>query len=409
MSRTDTQAQASGTPAGTGGGRFVLTEVEGSRLEQAFLDMPDKLYRDDPNWVRPLDTDLRAVFDAQRNTRLQQGKRLRRWLLADADGQWVGRVAAFDHPTDQSQAKVPVGGMGFYECIPEGEAADALFEVCQQWLASLGYQGMEGPINLGERDRWWGLLVDGFHLPIYGMNYHRPYYQQQFEAYGFQTYFKQFTFRRPIEGSIADSLPTRSARVIEQGAYRFCPISRRRLPAFAEDFRRIYNAAWAEFSTIEPMTTEQAQKLMRDVKPILDERLMWFGYHGDEPVAFFIMLPQINQIIRHFRGRFGWWQKLRFWYLLRTHYCTDVFGVIFGVVPEHQGKGVETAIVMAFRKETEKPGFPYTHLELNWIGDFNPRMLHFARLIKAKRHKTHITYRKLFDPSLPFERHPVLR
>jgi len=80
------------------------------------------------------------------------------------------------------------------------------------------------------------------------------------------------------------------------------------------------------------------------------------------------------------------------------------FGLIFGVVPEHQKKGVEGAIIAAFGEIALKPSFPYKELEFNWIGDFNPSMMHLLEQIGATISKTHITYRYLFDRNAPFER-----
>jgi hypothetical protein len=87
---------------------------------------------------------------------------------------------------------------------------------------------------------------------------------------------------------------------------------------------------------------------------------------------------------------------------------TKAFGLIFGIVPEHQRKGVEGALIMSFAKLALSDRFPYKELEFNWIGDFNPSMMHLLDQIGAKIIKTHITYRYLFDRDAPFERAPVV-
>ncbi|MEZ4904070.1 MAG: hypothetical protein R2822_21145 [Spirosomataceae bacterium] len=56
---------------------------------------------------------------------------------------------------------------------------------------------------------------------------------------------------------------------------------------YAEDFRQIYNKAWAKNLGTEDITPEKARALMDRMKPIMDEELMWFGYHQGEPIAFF--------------------------------------------------------------------------------------------------------------------------
>ena len=96
--------------------------------------------------------------------------------------------------------------------------------------------------------------------------------------------------------------------------------------------------------------------------------------------------------------------KLKFVFLKLIGKCDTALGLIFGVVPEHQVKGIEGGIVMAFAKEALKESFPYKHLQFNWIGDFNPSMMKVLDQVGAKILKTHVTYRYLFDRDKPFER-----
>jgi hypothetical protein len=51
---------------------------------------------------------------------------------------------------------------------------------------------MDGPINFGERDKFWGLLTEGFIEPLFGMNYNFPYYKDLFENYGFKFILSSF-------------------------------------------------------------------------------------------------------------------------------------------------------------------------------------------------------------------------
>ena len=86
---------------------------------------------------------------------------------------------------------------------------------------------------------------------------------------------------------------------------------------------------------------------------------------------------------------------------VRQGELTKAFGLIFGIVPEHQRKGVEGALIMSFAKLALSEKFPYKELEFNWIGDFNPSMMHLLDQIGAKIIKTHITYRYPFDRERP--------
>ncbi|GAA3937260.1 hypothetical protein [Hymenobacter algoricola] len=388
----------------------LLVVADASRVRQ-FLDLPVRLYQDHPNWISPLDQDIESVFDPAKNPNLTQGEAIR-WILTDAQGIVIGRVAAFiNASTAHIDPTLPTGGMGFFECIDEQDAANELFEACRRWLAERGMAAMDGPINFGERDRFWGLLVAGFTEPNYGMLYHPEYYRRLFEGYGFQTYFKQYTCYRAVAAPLHASFARSAERYArELPDFRFAHANRSKPEQLARDFHHVYNLAWANHTGINPMTLEKARDIVAQMKPVLDDRLLWFAYHNDQPVAFFMSLPELNQIFKHVGRKFGLPQKLRFlWerYRFNRRQPKRMFGVIYGVVPEFQGQGVDVAMLVHAQRALLAAG--YTDIEMNWIGDFNPRMLAVIRSIGARIHKTHVTYRKLFDPARPFERSPIIK
>lgn len=383
---------------------YQLLEVKDNKHKKEFLNLPVRLYKQEKNWIRPLDTDIEAVFDPQKNKLFRNGECIR-WILLDEKGETIGRVAAFiDRKTAQNNDQ-PTGGMGFFECINDKQAAHHLFDACKTWLQQRGMEAMDGPINFGDREQWWGLLVDGFTPPNYAMPYNFLYYKDLFESYGFQNYFNQFTYHSKISrDNIKPEIIEKAKRIFQNSEYTFRTIEKKNLKKYAEDFCTIYNKAWARFPGVKPFTPAYAMVMIDKIKPILDERLMIYAYYKNSPIAFFIMHPEINQIIKHLHGKLNTLGKLKFWYLIKTGYCTKALGQIFGVVPEHRGKGVEGALIMKFAEITEDPKFRYKELEMNWIGDFNPIMMKMVEQIGATIVKTHTTYRFLFDRTKEFKR-----
>jgi hypothetical protein len=119
---------------------------------------------------------VESIFDPQSNVYFKHGEATR-WVLQDEKGALIGRVAAFvDHHTAPKQDP-PAGGMGFFECINDHYAAAMLFDTCKEWLKTRGLEAMDGPINFGETDKYWGLLVDGFTHPSYEIAYN-PHYRE---------------------------------------------------------------------------------------------------------------------------------------------------------------------------------------------------------------------------------------
>jgi GNAT superfamily N-acetyltransferase len=380
---------------------YTLIKVRNRQHARAFLQLPRTLYSGDCCYIHPLNDDVENLFGYATNPLLQEGGEAVRFLLqCDDSGQLAGRIAAFVNPRNAYHNEQPTGGIGFFECINSGEAAALLFDACRQWLAVRGMEAMDGPINFGGRERWWGLQVDGFAPPSYGMTYNPPYYQALWEGYGFKNYFYQYSFLRPISmHGVADAICQKAERVARNPRYTFCHTKSRELSHFAADFCSIYNRAWVQHHGVEPMTREQAEDELQSIRPIIDHRLILFAYYDGEPIGFFIQIPDINEIVRRLGGgRLTALKKLRFWYLLRVKkVCRRIMGLAFGIVPEHRGHGVEGAMVMAFAKVALAKNFPYLDCDLTWVGDFNPAMLRFQQQLGGVPYKTHATYRLLFD------------
>jgi hypothetical protein len=383
-----------------------LIEVTIPAHQKEFIKMAVSLYKNEKNWIRPLDADIEGLFHSETNKLFRNGAKSKRWLLKDDQGQTIGRIAAFINP--KMNEKQPTGGLGFFECINDQKAAFLLFDTGKAWLESEGMEAMDGPINFGERDKWWGLLVDGFTEPNYNMPWNFGYYQKFFEDYGFQIYFKQFTYARNVQNvGFDDKLIARANVVLANPDYTFRYIKGAELKEKApEYFMTTYNKAWARHMG-KTLSLKEAQLMFGKMKPIIDPKLIYFGFYKGEPVSMFIQIPEINQIFKHVGGKMDLIGKLKFLWFKTFSPPNKMLGLVFGVVPEHQGKGVESAMVVEYDKMSRKSDFQYKTIEMNWVGDFNPKMMRVCEQLLAEIYKTHHTYRYLFDREKEFERHKI--
>lgn len=388
---------------------MVIVEVKHPVERREFLQLPVRLYGNVPQWIRPLDKDVESVFDPELNKSFREGECCR-WILRDGSGKTIGRVAAFvlkrivNRGNDQ-----PTGGMGFFECIDDQSAAFRLFDQCKRWLAERGMEAMDGPINFGSREKWWGLLVDGFDRePNYQCNYNFPYYAKFFEAYGFRLYFAQMTYARKVMDPLSERLAYKAELASADPNYSFRHLTRGEIGKLPELIRQVYNRAWTNRVETPEITSAQAKLLVKQMKPILDTRLLWFGFYKDDPIAFFLSLPEINQWFKYVNGKLDWIGLIKLGWYKFTRPNRKAFGILFGVIPEYQGKGVDGALIMSARKLYQSGKLPYIEYEMNWIGDFNPKMIQVVEQVGGFVSKRHITYRKLFDESKPYRRHPIL-
>ena len=384
-----------------------VAEVKSKQDIREFIHLPVRLFKDEDNWIRPLNKDIEGVFDPLKNKTFKYGECIR-WI-AKKNGETVGRIAAFiNSKTANKDNDQPTGGIGFFESVNDQEVANLLFDTCKTWLQDKGMEAMDGPINFGDRDKWWGLLIDGFDIqPNYQCNYNFPYYQDLLEHYGFQLYFKQFTFIRNTFDPFHPRIMKKAEILNEDPDYSFEHMKLKNLKKYANDFRLVYNKAWANHDGVAEMTKEQADSVMKQMKPIIDEKIIWFAYYKGDPVAFYINLPEVNQIFKHVNGKLDLIGKLKFvWHKWRKT-NKKMLGLVFGVAPEHQGKGLDGALVMATAQMVQKDYRRYPILEMNWIGDFNRKMIIVVKQVGGEIGKTHHTYRYLFDRNKPFERMPI--
>lgn len=383
-------------------------EVISPETIREFHKVPKIIYKNDSYWVPHLIQDIDAVFDKKVNKFFRHGEAIR-WVLKDDNGNLLGRVAAFVYQKTAKSFKQPTGGIGFFECVNDRQAAFALFDKCKAYLQTKGMEAMDGPINFGEKDKYWGLIIENFRLPgYYGQNYNPEYYVKFFEDYGFRIYYEQFIFHRSVKDKLQENFVQRAERVAQNPKYKIRTIEKKNLAKFAEDFRIIYNRAWVKHDNFKGMQQVQAMALMNKIKPIIDEDLTYFVYYEDRPVGFYISLPEINQVFKYVNGNFNWWGKLKFLYYRWRGVCTTSFGLAFGIDPDHQGKGLEGAIFNSLGEHIQ-PTMKYQDIIITWIGDFNPKMIQIIESLGAKKLRTLATYRKLFNEQATFERAPVIK
>lgn len=372
---------------------MVITEVKDKKAKKDFLDVARIIYKNDPVWVCPLDEDIEKVFDPSKNNFHQHGV-ITRWIAKDQNGELIGRIAAFINYKKAHNFPQPTGGIGFFESINNQEVANKLFDTAKSWLQEKGMEAMDGPINFGENDTFWGLLVDGFTHPSYGMNYHPPYYKTLFENYGFEPLYEQITNHLSVHKPFPERFTKIAEWVLKKPGYSFKHLQTGEIDRFASDFMEVYNDAWQDFENFVPISKATIIESFHKMKAIMDEKLIWFAYVNNEPASFIIILPDANQIIKPLKGKLGLIEKIRFLYY-RWKGVSRMRAVVMGTKKAYQKHGLESAMFIKL-KQYVLPLNQYEELELSWVGDFNDKMLALHEATGATFGKKHVTLRKIF-------------
>jgi len=381
-----------------------ILRVDNRKSERAFLDFPRKLYKNDASYVVPFDSEIKKAFNRKINPYFNHGDAVR-WIVVNEKEQTAGRIAAFyDRDKDEADA-VKSGGCGFFESIDDRQVAFLLFDTAKSWLVEHGYEAMMGPINFGENDTNWGCLVFGFVPQAIGMTYNLPYYRDLFEDYGFKLYYRQLGFHLDLEKPFPERFWKIAEWINNREGYSYKHFDPKQASKFVDDTVSIYNDAWRDMKEdFTPMDPKSLYDELRKIRSIMDPELLWYAYHNNNPIAFFMFLPDANQIFRHLNGKLHLVNKLRFLHYKRKNTITRARGTAAGVVTKFQNSGVESGIFYQLKQVMERKPH-YKQFELSWVGDFNPKMIALYQATGASHTKTHHTYMYLFDRDRPFKRY----
>src|SRR5688572_18862446 len=130
-----------------------IVEVSDKQTIKEFLCLPRKLYKNDPNFISPLDKDIEAVFNPALNNFHSHGI-IKRWIARDVKGETVGRIAALINHQKNKNPDFIIGGIGFFESTNDEQTSFLLFDTAKQWLEQNNARAMDGPINFGENDKY---------------------------------------------------------------------------------------------------------------------------------------------------------------------------------------------------------------------------------------------------------------
>lgn len=383
-----------------------LIKVSDSKTEKKFLDTARTIYKNHKTWVCPFDNDIKAVFDPNKNPYYKHGV-AERWILTDEKNMLIGRIAAFIDYNLANSYEQPTGGTGFFECIDDKQAAFFLFNTAREWLKEKGMQAMDGPINFGETDKYWGLLAGGFTHPSFDVPYNHPYYQDLFESYGFQVYYKMEGFHLDITKPLPDRFLKIAEWVAAKPGFEFRHFTWEEQEKFSKDFAEVFNEAWASFkSHFEPLEADYIRSVLKKAKPIIDEEFIWLAYFEGKPIAIYLMFPDLNQILKHLNGKMNLINMVKFVYYKNRKIMTRAKGLLMGIIPRFQGHGIESAFIMYLRDVFNKKPH-YTEIEFSWVADFNPKMRKIFISVGSVPAKQYITYRYLFDRTKEFKRYPI--
>lgn len=335
-----------------------------SEEKKAFLELPWKIYTQDPQWVPPLRKEEAKLLDPEAHPFWQFAEQ--RLFLAQQGTETVGRIAAIiDHNYNRFQDE-RMGIWGFFECINDQKVAAALFGAAENWVRGKGMTFLRGPLNPSTNYEA-GLLVEGFQQrPVFMMTYNPPYYRELVESCGFRkekdllSFWVDRTFKpRPWVERLA-------RRISTKGNIQMRSMRREEYHNELQYVKEIYHEAWFDNWGYVPMTDAEIEEMGRNLLRILDADLCFFLLDGQEPVGAGLIVPDINPLLKRLNGKVGilGWLK----YLLYRREINGLRGLIFGIRKKYWQMGLPlVAFNHLLQTVIKNPKYRrYQYIELGW-------------------------------------------
>jgi GNAT superfamily N-acetyltransferase len=372
------------------GGAVAVTPVAGRGDVRAFVRLPHEIYRNDPNWIAPLDMDVRALLDRARHPFHQHSDT--GFFLARRGKEVVGRIAAvINHRYDEFHGERG-GFFGLFESIDDAGVAGALLDAAEGWLCARGAAWARGPLNLSTNDELFspGVLIDGFDSPPFIMMAHTPpYYAPLLESAGYGkskdlvAYFLRAA--RPIE-----RLARMFDRMREREDVNVRSLNMRDFDAELQRVQDVYNSAWERNWGFSPLTDAEIAHMAKQLRPVINPRLCAIAEVAGEPVGFALSVPDYNQALRHLGGRL---LPTGFLKLLWYRRSIDRARVItLGLRPGYRARGIDA--LMMHHVHTELLGVGIGQGECSWILEDNWEMRRSMERSGGTVYKTYRVFEK---------------
>jgi len=369
---------------------FQVRAVTTPEEREIFLDIPTKIYANNPHWVPPIRSSLAKEFTS--DYPFSQYGNLQQFIALSQDTdtpQPLGRIVAAVNQRLIEREGEKIGLFGYFECIPDFEVAQELLTVASEWLREQGMTRVRGPIDLSTHNRCF-FLVNGFNSPpLVMMPYNPPYYPEFLERDGWHKAKDAYAYDFPLDKPLPKEFE-KAHRVACKSGVNFRPINTKG-EGFEKDAIAIYhlfNRAFAHSWSSTPRSEAEFLEEAKELQSIVDPDVFPIAEYNGEMIGFFMGLPDYNIPLKHVNGKLNWLGILKFLWYRRQIDQGRVITICS--LPEYRLKMVPLALIYLGMQGGIQKGKPYKRAELSWVYEDNYPS---RKLIEAAGGKIYKTYR----------------
>jgi GNAT superfamily N-acetyltransferase len=361
---------------------------------KAFIDLPNRLYRNVVAYAPPLNVERDETLNHKKNAYFQHAEG--QYWLALRDGRPVGRISAQVDRLHLERHGDGAGHFGLLDAEDDPAVFKALLDAAEAWLRQRGMARVRGPFSLSINEEC-GLLIKGFDQPpMLLMPYAPPYAAGHIEAAGYRQAKDLLAYQLDVDERIEIPGERLLDRLSEEARIVVRPVEMKRYKAELGAVLEIFNDAWADNWGFIPFTEAEMKQIAKGMRPLIRPSLNQIALVDGEPAAMIVCLPNLFEIIGDLEGRllpFGWAKLL---FRLKTHRFKSCRVPLMGVRRRHHGTMVGSALLALLLKSLHrglvKEGFE--RVEMSWILEDNASMRRILEDLGAEAYRTYRLFEK---------------
>jgi hypothetical protein len=339
------------------------------KAKKRFINLAWDLYKDDKNWVPLLKMELNKMFD--KSHPFYKTADVAFWI-ATKDGKDVGRIMGIVNHHHNEFHKEQAGHYGFFEAIDDKEVFSGLLNTASEWLKEQGMETLSGPFNPSTNYECGNLVKGHGQRPVLMMPYNPEYYQKHIEELGFSKAKDLIAYHINTGFEMPEIIQKVAARAEKSNKITYRTVEKKNWDREVKLMYEIYNDAWEDNWGFIPMTKDEFFGMAKDLKAVVDERLMLFALVDGKAAGFIVALPDFNQVLKEIPN--GKLLPTGIFKVLRANkYMTGVRVLTMGVKQAYRKYGLASILYQRCYQNILK--YPqYKDIEMSWILEDNLNM-----------------------------------
>lgn len=365
---------------------YRVTRIERRNGMKDFLQLPQKIYRNDPNWIAPLQSEVIRSLDGKRNPYFANGSV--DLFICYCDDMPVARAAVIINRTHWQRFGVKAAFFGFFESMNDAGGVHHLFRNIGEYCRTLGAEYLEGPLNPNHYSEL-GIQISKFGTPSsFFQTYNPEYYPLLLEQAGFEIMKVIHTRKRENIGEYVRKWFDAESPSPIPLEYTVRTLRMSDLKNELERIREVFNDAFSENWHFLPLSREEYCFSAKFLNLVTKPELITIVEHNGKPVAVLECVQDINPLLKEMNGKINPLKFLR--YQWKRKKITNLIVFAVGIKKAYQRTRVHKLIFDAMCRLS----LNYQSLECTWTSDDNVLAVRGAEHLGLERDKEFAIYQK---------------